>query len=198
MAASHDSDPAPPDFEIAASLAEFTMPAAKWLTRNATKLQEANLKLNGLATGVVVFNPAGKVLLVQRASHDSMPDRWEIPGGAVDDDDTTIVHGAARELREEAGLVARRFGPPVTGFGDGTDLHVFPNRNATRWFCRFVFIADVVDCEAVRLDPNEHQDFVWAREDEVRGQRVGGRDIPITHETMRAIILKAFRLREQA
>ncbi|KAK3317704.1 NUDIX hydrolase domain-like protein [Cercophora scortea] len=190
---------ATPDFEVAASLAEFNMPAKEWLAQNATKLQEKKLKLNGLATGVVVFNPAGKVLLVQRASHDSMPNKWEIPGGAVDDDDATIVHGAARELREEAGLVATRFGPLVTGFGDGrANLHVFANRNATRWFCRFVFIADVGDCEAVKLDPNEHQDFVWAEEEEVREQRVDGREIPITHETMRAIILNAFRLKEEA
>jgi 8-oxo-dGTP pyrophosphatase MutT (NUDIX family) len=29
-----------------------------------------------------------------------MPNKWELPGGAVDDDDPTILHAAARELAE--------------------------------------------------------------------------------------------------
>ncbi len=48
-----------------------------------------------------------RILLLQRAPTDSMPLRWEIPGGACDLEDESLLHAAARELREEAGLRAR-------------------------------------------------------------------------------------------
>ncbi|KAF4508791.1 hypothetical protein G6O67_005127 [Ophiocordyceps sinensis] len=134
------------------------------------------------------------MLVVQRAGHDSMPHRWEIPGGAVDRDDPTILHGAARELREEAGLVAVRF-RQLAAEGEGEDLAVFSNRNGTRWFCRFAFHVDVESCQDVRLDPAEHQAFVWASEEEVRDQTMDGRDLPITYKSMRALILEAFKSR---
>jgi 8-oxo-dGTP pyrophosphatase MutT (NUDIX family) len=113
---------APPNFTFTfdPTLAEFNVPAAQYL---ATHLSP---KLDGISTGVVVFRPVcsspkfnhkeeeqkkeeKKPLLVQRAPHDSMPLKCEVPGGAVDLENDTILHGAARELWEEAELVVRRF-----------------------------------------------------------------------------------------
>ncbi|KAJ1323654.1 8-oxo-dGTP diphosphatase [Microdochium nivale] len=55
--------------------------------------------------------PPPRVLLVQRAPHDSMPLKWEIPGGGSDDDDPSVLYACARELQEESGLRATRVGP---------------------------------------------------------------------------------------
>jgi 8-oxo-dGTP pyrophosphatase MutT (NUDIX family) len=190
---------APPDFdfEVDDSLAEWNMPAKEWLTRNGEKLRERHLKVDGLATGNLVFDPEGKVLLIQRASHDSMPNRWEIPGGAVDDEDPTILYGAAREMWEESGLIAKRFNRLVTEGPGGRDLQVFPNSKETRWFCRFSFDVNVESCRNIKLDPAEHQDFAWASEDEIRVQKIGDRDLPITNKAMLLLILESFRLRKE-
>jgi 8-oxo-dGTP pyrophosphatase MutT (NUDIX family) len=192
-------DPALPvfDFEVDDSLAEWNIPAAEWLARNGEKLLEKNIKLDGVATGNIVFNPEGKILVIQRASHDSMPNKWEIPGGAVDDQDPTILYGAARELWEESGLVAKRFSRLVTEGPNGRDLHVFPNSKETRWFCRFSFDVTVESCGNVKLDPTEHQDFAWASENEIMEQKIGDRDMTITNKAMLSIILESFRLRKE-
>ncbi len=179
-------------FSFDASLAAWAVPAREWLRRH-------DKHWDGLASGAVVFQRSSsgdRVLLVQRASHDSMPDRWEVPGGAVDDQDASVLHGAARELREEAGLAATRFRHLVTrGPADPPGCDVFTNRSGTRMFCRFVFAVDVAGGDdssssssssldgpgpAVTLDPNEHQAYVWAAEDDVAAQRIGERPMPIT------------------
>lgn len=49
----------------------------------------------------VVFHDADRVLLVQPAYRD---DTWEIPGGAMDEDDDNPLAAARREVREELGL----------------------------------------------------------------------------------------------
>lgn len=184
-------------FTFHTSLSPWNIPCQQWLRDHHCS------NLNGLATGSLVFDPQGRILLIQRAGHDSMPNMWEVPGGAVDDDDPTVLHGAARELWEEAGLVATNFThlirPAITsGAGADTELgHIFTNRLGTKTFCRFSFVTEVESCAAVQLDPNEHQAFVWATADEIQQQRMhDGLEIPITHESVRVLILEAFRLRE--
>jgi len=59
----------------------------------------------------IASNP--HVLPLQRAASDEEPNKWEPPGGGCDDDDESILHAAARELWEEAGLQAARIGGPV-------------------------------------------------------------------------------------
>ncbi|KAH8879926.1 hypothetical protein GQ53DRAFT_20313 [Thozetella sp. PMI_491] len=185
-------------FEINDGLAEWDVPAKEWLTTNEPKLRSQNLNLDELTTGVLVFNDQGEVLMIQRASHDSFPDKFEIPGGGVDKDDATIIDAAVRELLEETGLVAKRVKCRVTDGSDGNKLHVFQNSRKTSWFCRVCFEMEVETYTDIRLDPNEHQDFVWATEAEVRDQRIGDRDVPITSVDMQSIILEAFRLRNGA
>ncbi len=184
-----DSKPDPhasDDFIMDDSLAAWSIPAKAWLPKHGKEHL-----LNGVATGVVVFNPDGKVLLVQRASHDSMPNLWEVPGGAVDEEDPSILFGAARELLEETGLVAKRFTNIVNEEGQ-----LFSNRTGVKKFCRFVFIAEVERCDGVRLDPNEHQNFVWASGEQVQKQRVKDHGIPICTPEIHTLILEAFKIRE--
>jgi 8-oxo-dGTP pyrophosphatase MutT (NUDIX family) len=179
--------------EIDATLAPWNLPAKEWLRLNS----EPFTKVDGLATGNIVFNEEGKVLVIQRSGNDSMPNRWEIPGGGVDDDDPTVFEGSARELWEEAGLVAKRFNHVVTEGADQKPGQVYPNSTRTKTWCRFSFDVQVESCEHVKLDPKEHQAFAWATEDEIRGQRIGDCQHPITNKHMQALILEAFRLRKE-
>lgn len=177
------------NFTITPSLEPWNITSKQWFN--------ANPNFQGLATGVIIFNANDQVLLLQRASHDSMPNRWEPPGGAVDSSDASMFHGAARETWEEAGLIATKFRHIVTE-GPGKDYgQVFMNSTRTKLCTRYAFIAEVEDLEVVRLDPNEHQDWVWATEDDVRNERIGERELPITFGGMRNILLEAFRLRRE-
>lgn len=154
---------------------------------------------DGLATACIVFNPSDQILVIQRASHDSLPNRWELPGGAVDDEDATVLHGAARELWEESGLVARHFTHLVTQGPGGAEEETFSNRARTKKFARFSFAVEVESCEVVKLDPNEHQRFGWVSEEDVKAMRVGdgGLKLEITKEGVTNVILEAFRLRKK-
>lgn len=181
-----------PSFAIDESLTPWNRPVKDWLVQN-----QRDQKFNGLATGNIVFNSDGKVLLIQRASHDSLPDKWEFPGGAADDEDLTICHAAARELWEEAGLVAKKFTHILSAGSDREPGEIFRSRDKTKVFIRFTFHVEVESSDRVKLDSNEHQDYIWASEDEVRDQKTGDRDIPITKPNVQALFLEAFRLRRK-
>ncbi|PWI68691.1 hypothetical protein PCL_01780 [Purpureocillium lilacinum] len=58
--------------------------------------------------------PPLQTLLIRRAASDSYPLKWEIPGGSVSTArDASVLHAAARELREETGLRVARFHCPL-------------------------------------------------------------------------------------
>lgn len=184
-------------FTLDDCLSTWSIPAKEYLIKNGK-----DKEWDGLATANVVFNLEGKILLIQRAATDSMPNRWELPGGAVDDEDPTILHGAARELLEESGLVAKRYTHVV---GEGTGQHfdpgypgqVFPNSTRTRIWCRFTFNVEVESFDNVKLDPKEHQDFAWVSENEVEERRVGERELVITRDSVASLIANAFKLRRE-
>lgn len=182
----------PTNFVIDNSLSSWNVPAKEWLVKHGK-----DNEWDGLATANVVFNSDGKILVLQRAAADSMPNKWELPGGAVDDDDPTILHGAARELAEETGLVAKHFTHVVTEGPDYEPGQVFPNSTKTKVWCRFTLHVVVEACDSVKLDPEEHQDFAWVSEEEVRERRIEDRELAITRDSMAALILEAFRLRKQ-
>jgi 8-oxo-dGTP pyrophosphatase MutT (NUDIX family) len=154
---------------------------------------------DGIAGSALIFSPQGRLLILQRASHDSMPNRWETPGGAVDFSDPSILDGVAREVLEEAGLrttkVLRLIGP-----GDGRTVF-FTSRKGLK-ICKFTFEVEVESTEAVRLDPREHQDYLWVSEEECRGRRVEREgevvEFEFTGPAQEATILEGFRLRREA
>jgi 8-oxo-dGTP pyrophosphatase MutT (NUDIX family) len=151
-----------------------------------------------LATGALVFddsNPSTpRILLIQRSASDSMPGRWEIPGGGVDDDDESVLHAVARELWEEAALTAVSIGPLVG------NPHIFESRRGKR-VCKFNFLVETNSGEGtmdVKLDPEEHQRFVWASEEEARARKVGGLEIEFTMKDLEETVLEAFWIRKEA
>lgn len=61
------------------------------------------------AVAVLPMNDAGDVLLLRQYRHPVGMDLWEIPAGLLDIQGEDFVAGAARELAEEADLVAERW-----------------------------------------------------------------------------------------
>ncbi|PYI24084.1 hypothetical protein BO99DRAFT_457933 [Aspergillus violaceofuscus CBS 115571] len=142
------------------------------------------------------------ILLLRRAPTDSYPGRWEAPGGSCDATDASILAGAAREVYEETGLRVVRFLALV-----GVDAwEVVRAGGVRKAVVKFTFLVEVdlslsvgaqgvqgmqgmhgevegeVKCGGlgIRLEPAEHDAFVWATEEAVRagvvclrGQRVG-------------------------
>jgi len=61
------------------------------------------------AVAVLPMNDAGEALLLRQYRHPVGMDLWEIPAGLLDVEGENFVVGAARELAEEADLVADRW-----------------------------------------------------------------------------------------
>lgn len=118
-----------------------------------------------------------------------MPNRWEVPGGACDDEDESILHGVARELWEEAGLKATYIEPPLR------EPHFFTSRSG-KSICKFVFVVQVEQGTDghldVKLDPEEHQRFVWASQAEVKAKKVGDVELEFTTQDLENTVLQSF------
>lgn len=143
-----------------------------------------------LAAGAVVFSPTNKVLIVQRSFSDSRPGLWETPGGGCDQEDGSVLYSAARELSEESGLVAQRI-IDVIGRPD-----YFTSTSGKR-IMKLDFIVEAgPDVEKqVKLDPDEHQDYVWATEEEIKRGITGNRVLAFTSPEQLQVILEAFEMR---
>ncbi|ROW12442.1 hypothetical protein VMCG_00825 [Cytospora schulzeri] len=190
--------PPPTDFTFPPSLSPFNVTKEDYLI----KLNEnAPNRMEHIAAGAIVFSThhtdqQDRILLVQRASHDSMPNKWEIPGGAVDDGET-ILAGLAREVWEESGLKVKKLEAAVW------EGEVFRTTRG-KHVCKFTFVVEAENSSEVKLDPNEHQDHVWATEEECRAKvakrsKEGKSDTELVFTTapQEAAILRAFAWRKQ-
>ncbi|KAJ4419058.1 hypothetical protein N0V82_005181 [Gnomoniopsis sp. IMI 355080] len=197
------------DFKFHPSLAKFNVPYEDLL---ATLNSTLATPLDGLCTGAVVFKTYHddpeqriRILLVQRSASDSMPNRWEIPGGSVDPGET-ILAGAVREVREESGLVVKEIVDLVEQLehDDWETVeggYLFRTRRLAR-IVKYTFVVEVEDVNVLKLDPNEHQDCVWATEAECRAKKAvrteekdmgkGPVDLKFTTDAQEEAIFKAF------
>ena len=112
----------------------------------------------------------------------------------MDDTDETILHAAARELKEEAGLEATRVVRKVTQF---TFRDERPNRPAITWL-KLIFEMEVRDSSNVVLDPVEHQKFLFASEDEIVNDLVGDVKLVYVSPPNKAVKLEAFRQQRES
>ena len=180
------------NFTVHPSAAPFAVPTETYLSTHTGE----EFKCNLVATGAVVFDASTpeRILLIQRAAHDSMSSRWEIPGGGCDKEDASILHGVARELWEEAGLTAVNIGPQIGG------VQLFLSRSGKR-IGKFNFLVDAEKGRGgkldVKLDPNEHQNYVWAAEEEVKARTAGGIELEFTTKDQEAVVLEAFKVRRE-
>jgi 8-oxo-dGTP diphosphatase len=98
----------------------------------------------------------GRVLLVRRAPHDSLPGLFELPSGGVEDGEG-ILAALFREVAEETGLRV----VSVVAFAGSFD---YLARRSGRIARQFNFAVGVGSGE-VRLRPDEHDQLLWATPD---------------------------------
>jgi 8-oxo-dGTP pyrophosphatase MutT (NUDIX family) len=178
-----------PPFRFTAhpSTSPFTVCQQKYLS------QHPDERFQYIAIAALVFDTTKgidpRILLLQRSAQDSMPNRWEVPGGGCDDEDESILHGLARELWEEAGLNATHIEPSVG------EPHFFTSRSGKN-ICKFLFVVQVeqgADGQLnVRLDPDEHRRFVWASQDEFKAKRVGDVELEFSTRDLENTVLQSF------
>ncbi|KAI0103882.1 NUDIX hydrolase domain-like protein [Nemania sp. FL0031] len=167
------------DFDL--SVASFGVPLDTYL--------KTIPMLQGVCVGAFVFDDQGRLLLLQRSKTDSYPRLWEVPGGTIDDEDVSLLHGLVRELEEETGLRARR----VTGVvGKGV---TFLTREPA-CVCKYSFIVDI-EAGDVKIDPKEHEAFVWVTEDEAKAKNCGEIRLSYTSVGQEKAILESFRSRRE-
>ena len=200
------------------SATPFAVPASKYLcTFNAAQEDPNNLNFHTyVITGALIFDrpiptrsntsPSTpkkelesfepRILLLQRAATDTLPNLWEIPGGTCEDGDESILHAVAREVGEETGLMVSSVGPCA---GTGYSFVSTGGRVVRK-------VNFLVECQSgsegdegleVRLDPDEHRDYVWATEEEVRAGRVGSVCLRFTMREQVDVVLEGFQLRRE-
>ncbi|KNC89386.1 8-oxo-dGTP diphosphatase MutT [Trabulsiella odontotermitis] len=79
-----------------------------------------------IAVGII-RNPQGEIFITQRAADAHMANKWEFPGGKIEEGETP-EQAVMRELAEEVGIEAAT---PV--FFDKLEYQ-FPDRHITLWF----------------------------------------------------------------
>ncbi|KAH7176246.1 hypothetical protein EDB81DRAFT_850199 [Dactylonectria macrodidyma] len=169
-------------------LPHYNIPVSIWIVREDSRL----------CVGIAVLHhqglPPPRVLLLQRSPSESFSHRWELPGGGAESHEPNLLAAAARELYEEPAC-AQAPSPPTWGPTRG----LTPTRTRGKWR-KVSFIVEVEGgggeekLPEVVLDPEEHQAFVWATEDEVRVGRAGGVEFRWISEEQRADVLRAFEL----
>ena len=63
--------------------------------------------------------------------------------------------------------------------------------------CKFSFVVDVEPGDEVKLDPNEHEAFLWVSEEEARLGKCGDVEFKYTTARQKQIVLAAFELRRK-
>ncbi|KAI9695296.1 MAG: hypothetical protein M1836_006934 [Candelina mexicana] len=145
------------------------------------------------------------LLLIQRSTHDSLPNKWEIPGGSCDPTDPTLFHSLAREVFEETGLhvtrIVRKIGQGIR-FQTGNPRAKRPPKS---WL-KLSFEVDVdevgragnynvLDSIPVVLDPKEHQSHLWVSLEDVLAACKGIGDLALTSRDNTDVLVEGFRLR---
>jgi 8-oxo-dGTP pyrophosphatase MutT (NUDIX family) len=101
------------------------------------------------------------------------------------------MHAAVRELKEESGLIATRIRRQVAEytFEDGR-----PGKPSITWL-KLIFEVEVEDT-SVTLDPVEHQQYLFASEEEVVNDLAGDVELVYISPSNKQIKLDAFKLQK--
>ena len=156
-----------------------------------------------------LFDQQPCVLLLQRSLSDSYGGLWEGPGGSCEDTDATLLDSLAREVLEESGLHVSHVRELVA-----TEKWEIKGGRGTAM--KYSFLVDVYEAGStgnkefdasiqipppdgwecrIKLAPGEHEDYVWATEEEVQSAIDGKEDkIKLKLAQEEQNILKAFKI----
>ena len=128
-------------------------------------LTEGELKTVGI---VVCLNKEQEFLIIRRSDIDERAGQWTIPGGHIDDDDSSIEAGALRELDEEANLKCKV--SDLTYLGEP--------KNKKFYFLTLNWTGEVnVDKPNPHTGEVEHDKYRWATIEEIKD--IENSEIPI-------------------
>ncbi len=112
----------------------------------------------------------GRVLIARRTADDRLANKWEFPGGKVEDGETP-ESCLARELKEELGItvsVGALLGESIYRYEHGS----------------IKLLAYEAHWEAGDLDPKVHAEVTWASLSELDGYDFAPADIPFVRKLM--------------
>jgi len=111
----------------------------------------------------------GRVLLIRRSVADTGAGIWEMPGGAVEPEES-IENALLREIEEETGLKILLEG---LKYKTHFDFHDLEKNKHSRKFC-FVCLTE----EQPRLS-NDHSEFKWFAREEISSMKSSSSDFEI-------------------
>jgi 8-oxo-dGTP pyrophosphatase MutT (NUDIX family) len=116
-------------------------------------MAEASSGFNHVVCGLLVRS--GRVLFVHRsASREWAPDRWDAPGGHIEQGESDL-EALARELLEELGVVV------------ASDAARLVARLTGPQFDARIFVVDSWSGEPENRAPEEHDDLAWFGEEQI-------------------------------
>jgi 8-oxo-dGTP pyrophosphatase MutT (NUDIX family) len=201
---SSEPDPRDPNGPKAPAAKFSTHPSLGGFNVSVKAYRLLNPGFDAIAVGALIFRAAPlkedalELLLIQRSDSEFFPAKWEIPGGACDLEDETILHGLAREVWEETGLelacIGRQVGlggapKPVSSLNGAA----FVTPGGIR-VMKYSFIVDVGNAQRIVLNPNEHQRYLWVAGDDFKNLKCHGTEMEFTTEQQFATIAEAFRV----
>lgn len=131
------------------SIKEYQSSSATVFDENYNIINESNYDDKPFAT-CILQRPDGKVLILKRGpTAPWMPNRWALPGGGVEDDETPL-QGAIRECEEEIGI---------------TPINIkFFKKEKYKTYSKFVHTGNIVQKPKLNY---EHSDFAFVSPEEL-------------------------------
>jgi 8-oxo-dGTP pyrophosphatase MutT (NUDIX family) len=128
-------------------------------------LTEGELKTVGI---VACLNDKQQFLVIRRSDIDDRAGQWTMPGGHIDEKDSSIEAGAVRELKEEAGLTCKI-----------ADLvYLGQSKPEKHMFLTQIWTGDVnVDKPNPESGEIEHDDWKWVTIEDIKD--IANTEIPI-------------------
>ena len=142
-------------------------------------LNVAGEPFDKIVVGAAIFKSATtlephetcKILLLKRSAHEVYyPNVFELPSGNVDDNDASIKHALAREVKEETGVNVSCVIAELPEVLYSTDKQVATADGTTKLVRKTcVQLNFVVEAEGnvISVNPEEHSVGVWASEEDL-------------------------------
>jgi 8-oxo-dGTP diphosphatase len=103
----------------------------------------------------IILKHGNRVLLIKRCNSDWASERWNFPGGLLEEHET-LLQAAIRETKEETGVTVDQ-----KDFTLVHVLHVQAGGSNTRTIIGFYFMAEQWDGTPINNEPDKHSDIGW-------------------------------------